>query len=524
MKIPFAFAFAAVGAKAESAGDSFVHLFEWSWKDVGEECETFLGPKGFKAVQVSPPMEHIQGAQWWTRYQPVTYNLTSRSGNEQEFKDMVSRCKKFGVDVIVDAVINHIAAGGGTGTAGSSYGGRATAIFSADEMHHADGDSSKNCDVENYQDKHNVQYCDLVGLPDLCTSCSSVQKKVAQYLSNLIEMGVAGFRIDAAKHQDAGELKALLQQTTGGIPWVFQEVIEGGNEAVTPQMYQDIGKVTEFNYARQLSPNFLSEGKLKYLDTLGEKWGLIGSDSAVVFLDNHDTQRGEAQLTYKSGSIYTLANVYMLAFPYGYPKVMSSYYFDGHDQGPPGQAVHGSGLACGDGQPWVCEHRRPEIANMVAWRRSAASAELQGFTATDDGNSVFFCRGSAACVALNRGQGSWKTTVKTTLPAGRYYDVMRASDVTACPVVTVNQDGTADIEVPSLSAVAFHTGAVPSSSVKQSSFELRRPKAVAPEAANLGARDAQLKLRPSSGLRAAALGHCLQFPSARGVARLFEWP
>ena len=46
----------------------------------------------------------------------------------------------------------------------------------------------------------------------------------------------------------------------------------------------------------------------RYLDTLGEKWGLIGSDSAVVFLDNHDTQRGEAQLTYKSGSIYTLAN------------------------------------------------------------------------------------------------------------------------------------------------------------------------------------------------------------------------
>ena len=29
------------------------------------------------------------------------------------------------------------------------------------------------------------------------------------------------------------------------------------------------------------------------------------------------------------------------------------------------------GLACGDGHPWVCEHRRPEIANMVAWRLAA---------------------------------------------------------------------------------------------------------------------------------------------------------
>ena len=39
---------------------AFVHLFEWSWGDIAVECETFLGPKGYKAVQVSPPNEHIQ--------------------------------------------------------------------------------------------------------------------------------------------------------------------------------------------------------------------------------------------------------------------------------------------------------------------------------------------------------------------------------------------------------------------------------------------------------------------------------
>ena len=38
-----------------------VHLFEWSWTDIANECESYLGPKGFCAVQVSPPMEHIQG-------------------------------------------------------------------------------------------------------------------------------------------------------------------------------------------------------------------------------------------------------------------------------------------------------------------------------------------------------------------------------------------------------------------------------------------------------------------------------
>lgn len=75
-----------------------------SWADVANECETFLGPKGYKAVQVSPPMEHITGSQWWTRYQPVTYNIISRSGSESEFIDMVKRCNAVSVSIIVDAV------------------------------------------------------------------------------------------------------------------------------------------------------------------------------------------------------------------------------------------------------------------------------------------------------------------------------------------------------------------------------------------------------------------------------------
>lgn len=35
-----------------------VHLFEWKWKDIANECETFLGPNGFGGVQVSPPTEN----------------------------------------------------------------------------------------------------------------------------------------------------------------------------------------------------------------------------------------------------------------------------------------------------------------------------------------------------------------------------------------------------------------------------------------------------------------------------------
>ncbi|KHJ88756.1 hypothetical protein OESDEN_11447 [Oesophagostomum dentatum] len=79
-----------------------VHLFEWKWTDIAKECEDFLQYYGYGAVQTSPPNEHITLTQnndvpWWVRYQPVSYKLISRSGNEEQFIDMVNRCNNVGV-------------------------------------------------------------------------------------------------------------------------------------------------------------------------------------------------------------------------------------------------------------------------------------------------------------------------------------------------------------------------------------------------------------------------------------------
>src|SRR5690348_1989461 len=67
------------------ARDVIVHLFEWPWASVASECTNVLGPKGFGAVQVSPPQEHVvlpgQAYPWWQDYQPVSYRLNSRRGD-----------------------------------------------------------------------------------------------------------------------------------------------------------------------------------------------------------------------------------------------------------------------------------------------------------------------------------------------------------------------------------------------------------------------------------------------------------
>jgi len=122
-----------------------------------------------------------------------------------------------------------------------------------------------------------------------------------------------------------------------GSPWVFQEVIFGQGEAVQPGMYTHNGFVTEFRFGDDVGGAFQQRNIAQLGGGGGGSGGVpqsgwLPSSLSVPFLDNHDTQRGGAPLTYKAGDLYRIANYFMLAHPFGYPKIMSSYYFSDHDQ------------------------------------------------------------------------------------------------------------------------------------------------------------------------------------------------
>ena len=93
------------------------HLMEWKYSEIAKECEEFLGPKGYGGVQVSPVHANAiitdPFRPWWERYQPVGYKIINRSGNEDEFRNMVDRCNKAKVRIYVDVVLNHMSGGQG---------------------------------------------------------------------------------------------------------------------------------------------------------------------------------------------------------------------------------------------------------------------------------------------------------------------------------------------------------------------------------------------------------------------------
>jgi alpha-amylase len=479
---------------------AFVQLFEWKWTDVARECESYLGPKGFAAVQISPPNEHNwipsgDGAPypWWMRYQPVSYSLDrSRGGTRAEFIDMVNRCNAVGVGIYADAVINHMTSGSGTT---SSSGNHPWGVKSYPGVPYGTGDFHSDCTVTNYQDAGNVQNCQLVGLQDLNTGASYVRGKIADYLVDLVNIGVKGFRVDAAKHVSPGDLGAIVSAVNGRVasrPFWMLEVIGAGGEAVQPSQYFGLGDgqvtVTEFAYGPQLFGKFAGGGRLADLRTFGESWGLMPSGKAVAFTDNHDKQRGHGgggnYLTYHNGPTYDLANVFMLAWPYGYPVLMSSYAFNrttafDTSHGPPFNASNGATRGPWDGasQPacfsqsvggWVCEHRFRPIGNMVAFRNAALPSWFTSDWWDNGGNQIAFGRGDKGFVVINKEGASLSRTFQTSLAAGSYCDVISGeftpaagSTPASCAgsVITVDAQGRAAITVGSFAAAAIHANA-----------------------------------------------------------------
>ncbi|KAJ7611665.1 alpha-amylase [Roridomyces roridus] len=446
-----------------------LQLFEWPWNSVASECASFLGPAGYGYVQVSPASEHIQGSQWWTDYQTVSYTLISKRGSRAQFANMVTACKNAGVGIIVDVVFNHMTSGSGTGFAGNSYSkyNYPAVPYTPANFHYCAGNGVA-AQITNYDDANNVRFCELVGLADLAQEQTAVRNIMAAYLNDLSSLGVAGYRLDASKHMLSVDIGAIL----GMVKYSYydtQEVIFGAGEPITPAQYVNNGDVIEFRAPSSLLTYFTASPGLllKYLPAMGAAWGFVPSNVANFIMANQDTERGGTSLTSASpNNAYTLGAVFMLAFNYGTPTVYSGYNYTGYDQGAPQNAQgYTNAVTCGS-NGWRCEHRWPAIANMIAFHNAVGGTALTNiFKGTSQ--QTAFGRGATGFLIINN-QGSTWTNAKwnTSLPAGKYCDIIHDTSAgpTACngPTYVVSASGTFSASVGAYDALAIFTGFAPS--------------------------------------------------------------
>jgi alpha-amylase len=479
---------APLTASAQSGSDDhgrgtrevLANLFEWNWTSVANECTDVLGPAGYGGVQVAPPQDSLERTAlgngsdavlhpWWEVYQPVDYALTSRMGSEEQFRSMVTTCRRAGVKVYVDAVINHM-----TGQGAISYGGVPYTHFSypglydpADFHHHGPGEAcpSSSGGIEDFNSQQQVFNCELVGLADLRTETASVRATLAAYLNKLIGYGVSGFRVDAAKHigqTDLAAIHAMLHRTVDGTrPYWALEVFGGGPGTLSPQAFTRVGPVLGLDADKQIQAAFKSYpaehvGSIATLKDFGEASGLPPSSKTLVFVQNHDTERNGDALSYKDGATNIIANEFLLAFGYGRPQVYSGFEFGADtNQSPP---ADDNGLItdtdCAHG--WACVDRDRGVKNMVSFHNIVGRARLSHWF--DDGmNLIAFSRGHRGWISINNATAAKTVTVQTGLPAGTYCDIIHSAHPAGpCSglTVTVNSHGRATVTVAAKDAVA----------------------------------------------------------------------
>ena len=96
----------------------------------------------------------------------------------------------------------------------------------------------------------------------------------------LTALGVAGFRIDAAKHMSATDVEAIIGRLDGE-PLIISEVIRGGGEPIQPEDYLDAGAVFAFQVAKDISgvvPGGAIAKALEFRD------GEVPSEQAFTFV------------------------------------------------------------------------------------------------------------------------------------------------------------------------------------------------------------------------------------------------
>lgn len=244
----------------------------------------------------------------------------------------------------------------------------------------------------------------------------------------------------------------------------MSEVIRGRLEPIQPEDYVAFGEVFEFSYARELAPQ-LTSGMLSDPDLSTERPMHVPSESAIVFIDNHDTERGEADITYRDGARYLLANALMLADEYGTPVLYSGYAFSDRDAGAPSEAdgavspgvcvaEPGPDASYTDGER-TCVQSWIGIAGMLDWRAVVGVApRLPG---VNEGDAYGFERQGRGVIAVNPSESEATIAVPTTMPDGVYCDVVQNG--AAFPGATLAGDGEVAKDCPERARVSVSDGA-----------------------------------------------------------------
>lgn len=288
----------------QTAGSRILEVPEWI---------PHLKELGINAVYFGPVFESgSHGYDTWDYYQ-----IDSRLGKKEDFKQVISKLHKNGIRVILDGVFNHV--------------GRGFFAFQ---------DLQKNLENSQYKDwfcNLNFSWTSPLGDPFAYETWHGAAELVKLNLRNpavsdyllgavrmwMDELEIDGLRLDAADCVDRDFFKQLRSFTKGKREdfWLMGEIIHGDYRLWANEEMLD--SVTNYECWKGIYSSHNDKNYFEIAHSLKRQFGKGGLYENLClynFLDNHDVNRIGSLLTRKEN----LQNAYTLL--YLMPGIPSIYY------------------------------------------------------------------------------------------------------------------------------------------------------------------------------------------------------
>ena len=341
-----------VGGSSYTPGDHsgaddkvILHCWNWSYDEIRSYLPQ-IKAAGYTAIQTSPAQPHsgyrsgdIPTGDWWMLYQPLGLKIAKTGeswlGGVNELKALCDAADALGIDVVVDVVSNHIcngyndiAADGtnpydasqiiatGTNWEGKTvYGYRFETLPDSrlanfnPALYDASNPTKYFRDYIFVNDENTENTVrGNIGMPDFKTEDAIVQQAVLDYLKELIDAGVDGFRFDAAKHietpSDGAYASDFWPTVIGGAEeyaeskgksvWSYGEVLSTAGKTRKMNYYSPYIDMTEISYAYTITEAFGDhKGAATVANQLFKDWLGVGvetldSKNLVLMAESHD--------------------------------------------------------------------------------------------------------------------------------------------------------------------------------------------------------------------------------------------
>ncbi|KAK4683535.1 alpha-amylase, partial [Tremellales sp. Uapishka_1] len=408
-----------------------------TWSGITSKLDYIQG-MGFDTIWISPVVSNIGGVTgegeayhgYWT-LDPSSLN--SNFGTADDLKALSTALHAKNMYLMVDVVINHVAAtSSSTFSPSSAYG-----PFSASTDFHP------FCWITDYSNQTNVEQCWLgdtsVALPDLNTESATV----SDYWNNWITELVSNYTIDAIRIDTVKHISKTFWPTFVNSAGVFNqgEVLNG--DASYVGAYQTNASVNPFNYPvyYPLTTAFNStSGDLAALVSMVASVKSEFSDPTLlgVFVNNADNPRFESTVT--DTSLIKNAHAYALVgdgIPYVYYGSEDS--FTGGADPANREALWGSSYS-------TTNNMYSFFTNMNAARSAAGNASSTFYTSQMNvsalsSSELLITKSPLISVLSNAGSSAANTSVTIPSASSGWAANTALTDAVSCESLTTDKSG-----------------------------------------------------------------------------------